>query len=129
MWLPADSGIRVRAGDAIIGVAWSQSGINPGTPGFPEANEKPPPGPRRWNCTRYCVIARPCRCIRLHRRREYTQTAPDFSLIDATGKRVTLSRLKGRVVLLDFWATWCAGCKEEMPWFVEFQARYEKQGL
>jgi cytochrome c biogenesis protein CcmG/thiol:disulfide interchange protein DsbE len=33
------------------------------------------------------------------------------------------------VVLLDFWATWCHGCKEEIPWFAEFQQRYGKQGL
>jgi peroxiredoxin len=57
------------------------------------------------------------------------QMAPDFSTIDAAGTRVRLSGLKGRVVLLDFWATWCTGCKLEIPWFVEFQEKYRGLGL
>ena len=55
--------------------------------------------------------------------------ATDFSLTDATGAHASLSGLRGKVVLLDFWATWCAGCKEEMPWFIEFQKKYARQGL
>jgi thiol-disulfide isomerase/thioredoxin len=55
--------------------------------------------------------------------------APDFSLADAGGARITLSRYKGRVVLLDFWATWCTGCKVEIPWYIEFQKKYAAQGL
>ena len=47
--------------------------------------------------------------------------APDFILNDASGKAVTLSEYRGRVVLLNFWATWCAPCKAEIPWFMEFQ--------
>jgi cytochrome c biogenesis protein CcmG/thiol:disulfide interchange protein DsbE len=57
------------------------------------------------------------------------QAAPDFTLAAADGKRVTLAGLKGKVVLLDFWATWCTGCKEEMPWFMEFQKTYGHKGL
>ncbi|HEY7171767.1 MAG TPA: TlpA disulfide reductase family protein [Vicinamibacterales bacterium] len=57
------------------------------------------------------------------------QAAPDFTLTSADGKRVTLAGLKGKVVLLDFWATWCTGCKEEMPWFMEFQQTYGRKGL
>jgi cytochrome c biogenesis protein CcmG/thiol:disulfide interchange protein DsbE len=55
--------------------------------------------------------------------------APDFSLTDADGKTVKLSNLKGKVVLLDFWATWCGGCKIEIPWYVEFQKKYHAKGL
>jgi peroxiredoxin len=56
-------------------------------------------------------------------------SAPDFVLADSAGKRVSLGELKGKVVLLDFWATWCTGCKEEMPWFMEFQKTYGGRGL
>ena len=53
-----------------------------------------------------------------------TKPAPAFALKDASGKTVTLEKYRGKVVLLDFWATWCTGCKQEMPWFVEFQKKY-----
>ena len=55
--------------------------------------------------------------------------APDFTLKDATGHIIQLSTYKGRVVLLNFWATWCEGCLMEMPWFMDFQKNYESRGL
>lgn len=55
--------------------------------------------------------------------------APDFNLEDASGKNVKLADLKGKVVLVNFWATWCEGCQVEIPWFIEFQTEYEKQGF
>jgi cytochrome c biogenesis protein CcmG/thiol:disulfide interchange protein DsbE len=55
--------------------------------------------------------------------------APDFTLRDADGKELTLSSLKGKVVLLNFWATWCEGCQVEIPWFIEFEKKYEERGL
>jgi thiol-disulfide isomerase/thioredoxin len=55
--------------------------------------------------------------------------APDFVMTDANGTTITLSGHKGRVVLLDFWATWCTGCKVEIPWYMEFQKRYAPRGL
>jgi len=54
---------------------------------------------------------------------------PGIALTDDKGGPVNLSAYKGRVVLLDFWATWCTGCKEEIPWFMEFQDKYNKTGL
>jgi peroxiredoxin len=55
--------------------------------------------------------------------------APDFALKDRSGKTLTLKKYRGKVVLLDFWATWCHGCKEEIPWFSEFQRKYAARGL
>jgi peroxiredoxin len=54
---------------------------------------------------------------------------PQIALSDSNGAPVNLSGYKGSVVLLDFWATWCTGCKEEIPWFMEFQDKYKKAGL
>jgi cytochrome c-type biogenesis protein len=55
--------------------------------------------------------------------------APDFTLESLDGKQVSLSGLRGKAVLLNFWATWCVPCKIEMPWLVELQAKYGPQGL
>jgi thiol-disulfide isomerase/thioredoxin len=55
--------------------------------------------------------------------------APDFTLVDLNGKKVSLSDYKGRPVLVNFWATWCGPCKVEMPWFEEFRKQYAGQGL
>jgi cytochrome c biogenesis protein CcmG/thiol:disulfide interchange protein DsbE len=57
------------------------------------------------------------------------KAAVDFSLPGRDGKPLKLSSLKGKVVLLDFWATWCTGCKVEIPWFIEFDKAYRAQGL
>jgi peroxiredoxin len=55
--------------------------------------------------------------------------APDFVLSDLQGRSVKLSDLRGKAVVLNFWATWCPPCKEEIPWFVELQKRYGAEGL
>src|SRR5947209_340383 len=57
--------------------------------------------------------------------------APDFELrvLNGEGKRLKLSDLRGKGVVLDFWATYCEPCKIEMPWFVDLQKKYGPQGL
>ena len=57
------------------------------------------------------------------------KAAPEFALKDSAGKTVALKKYRGKVVLLDFWATWCHGCKEEIPWFADFQRKYAAKGL
>jgi peroxiredoxin len=56
-------------------------------------------------------------------------SAPDFVLTDLQGNTVKLSDLRGKAVVLNFWATWCPPCKAEIPWFVDLQKRYGAQGL
>jgi len=58
-------------------------------------------------------------------------SAPDFELkvLHGTGRTVKLSALKGKVVLVNFWATWCEPCKIEMPWLVDLQKKYRLKGL
>jgi len=55
--------------------------------------------------------------------------APEISLTDIEGKRLDLADYKGKVVVLDFWATWCPPCREEIPGFVEMQQKYVGQGF
>jgi peroxiredoxin len=55
--------------------------------------------------------------------------APDFALKDVNGQTVHLSDYRGKVVLLDFWATWCGPCKIEIPWFQEFERQYKDKGF
>jgi len=61
--------------------------------------------------------------------REDREMAPDFTLNDASGDPFTLSALRGKVVLLNFWATWCVPCKVEIPWFIELQKSRKSAGL
>jgi len=55
--------------------------------------------------------------------------APDVIFKDPSGKEVRLQDFRGKVVLVNFWATWCAPCKIEIPWFIEFQDKYGPQGF
>jgi thiol-disulfide isomerase/thioredoxin len=56
-------------------------------------------------------------------------TTKDFALHDLAGKTHTLEEWRGKLVLLNFWATWCPPCRREIPLFMQFQDRYQSKGL
>jgi peroxiredoxin len=60
---------------------------------------------------------------------EDRRMAPDFTLTDASGQPVRLSDSRGKVVLLNFWATWCRPCEQEIPWFIGFQQSKQALGF
>ncbi len=55
--------------------------------------------------------------------------APHFTLPDMDGGNAMLADYTGRVLLLNFWATWCGPCRVEMPWFVDFEERFSDDGF
>jgi cytochrome c biogenesis protein CcmG/thiol:disulfide interchange protein DsbE len=55
--------------------------------------------------------------------------APDFTLEDLHGQKVSLASYKGKAVLINFWATWCGPCKIETPWLVDLRNQYASQGF
>jgi cytochrome c biogenesis protein CcmG/thiol:disulfide interchange protein DsbE len=57
------------------------------------------------------------------------QRAPDFALPDSQGATAQMADFEGKVVLVNFWATWCVPCKEEIPWFIEFERTFKDQGF
>ncbi|MCH9004445.1 MAG: TlpA family protein disulfide reductase [Proteobacteria bacterium] len=57
------------------------------------------------------------------------QSAPDFALKSSTGENLRLSEYRGDVVMINFWATWCGPCRQEMPLLDELYTRYERVGF
>ena len=60
---------------------------------------------------------------------DQAKAAPAFQLKDLQGRRIRLSDYKGKVVLINFWATWCSPCQAEMPELVKLQREYASRGL
>ena len=57
------------------------------------------------------------------------QPAPDFALKSSTGENMRLSEYRGDVVMINFWATWCGPCRQEMPLLAELYSRYQRVGF
>jgi len=57
------------------------------------------------------------------------EPAPDFKVERLVGGELTLASLRGRVVIIDFWATWCPPCRAELPWLLKLARRYESRGV
>ncbi len=55
--------------------------------------------------------------------------APDFSVMTLDGQEITLSKLKGKVILIDFWATWCGPCRESIPHLIDLHKTHEAEGF
>ncbi len=68
-------------------------------------------------------------CISIFAQTYPTEKAPGFALKDLKGKSVRLSDFKGKVVVINFWATWCPPCRAEMPQLIKWQTEYAGRGL
>ena len=88
---------------------------------------------RRWPWMAVALAAS-CVCLAafptaLFQKKIAKPLAPDFTVKDSTGADLRLSSYKGKVVLLNFWATYCVPCRTEIPWFIEFDKTYRDKGF
>ena len=85
-----------------------------------------------YNCVRFALVFTALfmltACYEHSRPSSIGKPAPDFTVQDSD-RTVTLSQLRGNIIVLNFWATWCAPCIEEMPSLVELQKRLTKKGV
>jgi thiol-disulfide isomerase/thioredoxin len=82
--------------------------------------------PLVWALSLLCAIATPTRPAAAQ---EPATLAPRLALLDRAGKAVRLEGLRGRVVLVDFWATWCVPCRVSLPAYDDLLRQYQKQGF
>ncbi len=75
------------------------------------------------------VKKKPARTVQKNAKQGKFPMAPDFTLADLDGDWITLNELKGKVVLLNFWGTWCGPCRREIPAFINLTEKYKKDGL
>jgi cytochrome c biogenesis protein CcmG, thiol:disulfide interchange protein DsbE len=59
----------------------------------------------------------------------FAAEAPELTFTTATGESLSLTTLRGKVVYLDYWASWCAPCRQSFPWMEQMQARYGERGF
>ena len=68
-------------------------------------------------------------CFSCHKGVEVNSVAPDFILLDINNKPISLKDYRGKVIILDFWATWCYACRMSIPELIRLQNRYRNKGL
>lgn len=78
----------------------------------------------------FAIVFSAASCKKTERSRVVEEgKAPDFTLSDVSGKKVTLSEFRGKVVLLEFWATWCPPCKDAVPEINKIYEKYKNKGV
>lgn len=82
-----------------------------------------------WAAVREAHRANPEQQLQALGAKAVGKQAPDFELKTLDGQQLKLSQLRGKAVLVNFWATWCPPCRVEMPWFEEFQKEYQGKGF
>ena len=88
---------------------------------------------KKWSLFVALVVMAPLGCSKemagQSKEAEVSGQAPDFTLSDLEGEQFTLSSLKGKVVVLNFWGSWCPPCRSEIPDFISFYNEYGERGV